>query len=192
MADEGFDFLGFHFHKKPSKRTRRLVPYAWPSGKAMRGVRAKIRQQTERCRLRVDLAELVAGLNRVIRGGRNYCPRGQLHQEACRSGSVRAASAVDLSCGNVRDRAAMCGRRGMRRGFGGVDWSASTPQDGVTYRLACREVKVVGQPYEGKPHVRFEVAGGGNQDVGPRRHSLTLPADASSLRSYLASASGGR
>jgi hypothetical protein len=72
MADEGFDFLGFHFHKKPSKRTRRLVPYAWPSGKAMRGMRAKIRQQTERCRLRVDLAELVAGLNRVIRGWRNY------------------------------------------------------------------------------------------------------------------------
>jgi RNA-directed DNA polymerase len=72
MVDDGFDFLGFHFHKKPSKRTRRLVPYAWPSGKAMRGVRAKIRQQTERCRLRVALAELVQGLNRVIRGWRNY------------------------------------------------------------------------------------------------------------------------
>jgi hypothetical protein len=28
MADEGVDCLGFHFHKKPSKRTRRLVPYA--------------------------------------------------------------------------------------------------------------------------------------------------------------------
>ncbi len=71
MADEGVDFLGCHVHKKPSKRTRRLVPYAWPSGQARRGVRAKIRQQTERCRLRVDLAELVAGLNRVIRGWRN-------------------------------------------------------------------------------------------------------------------------
>jgi hypothetical protein len=71
----------------------------------------------------------------------------------------------------------MCGRRGMRRGFGGVGWSASPHQDGDTYRLACREVKVVGKPYEGKPHVRFEVAGGGNQDFGPRRHSLTLPAD---------------
>jgi group II intron reverse transcriptase/maturase len=26
MADDGVDFLGFQFHKKPSKRTRRLVP----------------------------------------------------------------------------------------------------------------------------------------------------------------------
>jgi RNA-directed DNA polymerase len=42
----------------------------------MRGVRAKIRQQTERCRLRVARAELVQGLNRVIRGWRNYCRVG--------------------------------------------------------------------------------------------------------------------
>jgi hypothetical protein len=42
----------------------------------MRGVRAKSRQQTERCRLRVDLAELVEGLNRVIRGWRHYVREG--------------------------------------------------------------------------------------------------------------------
>jgi RNA-directed DNA polymerase len=66
MADDGCDVLGFHVHKKPSQRTRRLGPYAWPSGKARRGVRAKIRQQTERGRLRGDRAELVAGLHRVI------------------------------------------------------------------------------------------------------------------------------
>ena len=29
----------------------------------------------------------------------------------------------------------------------------------------CLRKKVVGEPYEGKPHVRFEVAGDGNQDV---------------------------
>ncbi len=42
----------------------------------------------------------------------------------------------------------------------------------MEYSLACREVKVVGKPYEGKPHVRFDVAGDGNQDmVGLVRHS---------------------
>jgi RNA-directed DNA polymerase len=75
-ADEGVDFLGCHVHKQPAQRTRRLVPYAWPSGNARRGVRAKIRHQTERCRLRVDLAALVEGLNRVIRGWRHYCRVG--------------------------------------------------------------------------------------------------------------------
>ncbi|MEK7996390.1 MAG: reverse transcriptase domain-containing protein, partial [Planctomycetota bacterium] len=72
MKEEGFDFLGFHFHKRPSKQTGRLAPYAWPSQKAMKAVRAKVREQTERRRLRVDLPELVNGLNRVIRGWRNY------------------------------------------------------------------------------------------------------------------------
>ena len=48
-----------------------------------------------------------------------------------------------------------------------------------------RKVKVVGKPYEGKPHVRFEVAGGGNQDLGARRHSLTLPADGADAYSAL-------
>src|SRR3990170_1435795 len=56
--------------------------------------------------------------------------------------------------------------------------------------------KVVGEPDEGKPHVRFDVAGDENQDMvialrhsrkkwretschhlNPRRHPLTLPAD---------------
>lgn len=72
MGREGFDFLGFHFHKLPSRRTGRLVPYFWPSQKAMRVVREKIRRETARSRLRVDLRELVGTLNRIIRGWRAY------------------------------------------------------------------------------------------------------------------------
>jgi Group II intron, maturase-specific domain len=72
LGRDGFDFLGFHFHKRPSRRTGRLVPYAWPSQKAMQTVREKIRQQTEPTRLRVDLGELVGTLNRIIRGWRAY------------------------------------------------------------------------------------------------------------------------
>jgi hypothetical protein len=72
LGKEGFDFLGFHFQKRPSRRTGRLVPYAWPSRKAMKAVRERIRQQTERTRLRVELGELVGALNRIIRGWRVY------------------------------------------------------------------------------------------------------------------------
>jgi hypothetical protein len=57
-------------------------------------------------------------------------------------------------------------------------WRPSISQDDAEHDLECRKPKAGGEPYEGKPHVRFEVAGGGNQDLGPRRHSLTLPADA--------------
>ena len=76
MDSGGFDFLGFHFHKLPSKRTGRLVPYAWPSQKAMAAVRAKIREQTERTRLRVDLRELIGELNHIIYGWRAYFSLG--------------------------------------------------------------------------------------------------------------------
>ena len=72
LGREGFDFLGFHFQKRPSRRTSRLVPYLWPSQKAMKTVRERIRQQTERTRLRVELGALVGALNRIIRGWRAY------------------------------------------------------------------------------------------------------------------------
>jgi hypothetical protein len=42
----------------------------------------------------------------------------------------------------------------------------------VVEDLESTRKKVVGEPYEGKPHVRFEVAGDGNRDmVEVLRHS---------------------
>ena len=72
MDREGFDFLGFHFRKLPSRRTGRLVPYAWPSQKAMKAIRGRIRVATLRTRQRVELRELIASLNVQIQGWRNY------------------------------------------------------------------------------------------------------------------------
>ena len=76
LGSDGFDFLGFHFHKRPSRRTGRLAPYAWPSQPAMKAVRAKIRVLTDRSRLYVELPELVGSLNRIIRGWRTYFSQG--------------------------------------------------------------------------------------------------------------------
>jgi len=72
MGEEGFDFLGFHFHKLKSKKSGKLLPYIWPSQKAIKAVREKIRQITARKRLSNPLEEVVKYLNRVIRGWRNY------------------------------------------------------------------------------------------------------------------------
>ena len=78
-----------------------------------------------------------------------------------------------------------------------MEWSTFICQEYVDRGLECLRKKVVGKPYEGEPHVRFEVAGDGNQDrdgllrhsqrkrgatdrpgLRLRRHSLTLPATA--------------
>ena len=72
MGQDGFDFLGFHFHKKKSKRSNKLLPYNWPSPKAMMSVRSKIHFITERMRLSNSLSEVIKFLNQVIRGWRNY------------------------------------------------------------------------------------------------------------------------
>ena len=72
MGQDGFDFLGFHFHKKESKKSGKLLPYIWPSQKAMMSIRSKIHFITERMRLSNTLPEMIKFLNRVIRGWRNY------------------------------------------------------------------------------------------------------------------------
>jgi len=72
MGQDGFDFLGFHFHKKKSKKSGKLLPYNWPAPKAMQAVRSKIHFITERKRLSNSLTEVIKFLNRVIRGWRNY------------------------------------------------------------------------------------------------------------------------
>jgi len=76
MGQEGFDFLGFHFHKLKSKKRKKLLPYIWPSQKAMKAVREKIRLITTRKRLSNPLTEVIKYLNRVIRGWRNYFRTG--------------------------------------------------------------------------------------------------------------------
>ncbi len=72
MNTEGFDFLGFHFRKSRSKNTGKLVPYLWPSNKAMKSIRRRIHEITDRRMFRLSMDALVKNLNSVIRGWRNY------------------------------------------------------------------------------------------------------------------------
>lgn len=76
MEQEGFDFLGFHFHKVITKRTGKLAPICWPSQKAMKSVRSKIKEITGRQNMRISQEEQIAKLNPLIRGWRNYFKAG--------------------------------------------------------------------------------------------------------------------
>ena len=80
---EGLDFLGCHFHARMSGRLweqKRIVRYylhRWPSQRAMKRLRDKIRDRTGRNRAGVkDIREVIADLNPLLRGWGNYFRTG--------------------------------------------------------------------------------------------------------------------
>jgi group II intron reverse transcriptase/maturase len=162
MGQAGCEFLGFHFHKLVSKQTHTHLPYMWPSQKAMKTVRKKLHDITARKRLSNPLSEVVKYLNRVIRGWRGYFRIGNSRQKVIQlDRSVRR-----------RLRHWVRTQKGARGHWDGRAFERLLAQSGLEYfyqvgrcggSAGMRQAKVVGEPDAGKPHVRFEVAGGGNQ-----------------------------
>jgi RNA-directed DNA polymerase len=79
---EGLDFLGCHFRARMSgrqweqKRIRRYYLHRWPSQRAMKRLRDKIRDRTGRNRAGTDIRDVIADLNPVLRGWGNYFRTG--------------------------------------------------------------------------------------------------------------------
>jgi RNA-directed DNA polymerase len=80
---EGFDFLGCHFHARMSgrlweqRRVRRYYLHRWPSGKAMKRLREKVKARSGRNRVGVkDIRLIIEELNLVLRGWGNYARTG--------------------------------------------------------------------------------------------------------------------
>jgi RNA-directed DNA polymerase len=80
---EGLDFLGCHFHARMSGRLweqQRIVRYylhRWPSQRAMKRLRDKVRERTGRNRVGVkDIREVIADLNPLLRGWGGYFRTG--------------------------------------------------------------------------------------------------------------------
>jgi RNA-directed DNA polymerase len=72
-SKEGFDFLGFHLRKVESWKWRgRWYLQRWPSSRAMKQIRARIRQLTDRRYAGLPLETVVKRLNLVLRGWGNY------------------------------------------------------------------------------------------------------------------------
>jgi RNA-directed DNA polymerase len=79
---EGFDFLGCHLRKRLSgaiwERSRRRLYFLqrWPSARAMRRVRQRVKELTPRSRCHADLRAVIAQLNPVLRGWGGYFRTG--------------------------------------------------------------------------------------------------------------------
>ena len=79
---EGFDFLGCHLHARMSGRLweqKRIVRYylhRWPSQRAMKNARTRVRALTGRNRVGVDLADTIKVLNLFLRGWGGYFRTG--------------------------------------------------------------------------------------------------------------------
>ena len=82
---EGFDFLGCHLHKRLSgtiwERTRKRLYFLhrWPSQRAMKQIRQRVKQLTPRGRCHTDIREVIGQLNPVLRGWGNYFRTGNAH-----------------------------------------------------------------------------------------------------------------
>ena len=68
---ESFDFLGYSFRKALNQKKTKVVAYFWPSQKAERTIREKIRKITNPCRP-IKVEKVIEQLNPVIRGWVNY------------------------------------------------------------------------------------------------------------------------
>jgi RNA-directed DNA polymerase len=78
---EGLDFLGCHFRARVSGRllergVRRYYLQRWPSQRAMKRVRQKIKARTGRGRVGEDIRDVIADLNPILRGWGNYFRTG--------------------------------------------------------------------------------------------------------------------
>lgn len=70
-AEESFDFLGYSFKKALNPKKTKKVAYFWPSQKAERAIKEKVRKITNPARP-IKVGQVVKELNSVIRGWVNY------------------------------------------------------------------------------------------------------------------------
>jgi RNA-directed DNA polymerase len=74
--DEGFVFLGMHIQRRRQRGSPKHYVYTYPSAKAIKAIKAKVRTKTNRSTTNQDLAYLLRSLNATLRGWANYFRHG--------------------------------------------------------------------------------------------------------------------
>jgi len=82
-GNEGFDFLGWHFHARMSGRLweqRRIIRYylhRWPSQRSMKRARQRVKALTARSQVGQELSVVIGRLNPFLRGWGNFFRTGK-------------------------------------------------------------------------------------------------------------------
>jgi len=74
--DEGFVFLGMHIQRRHKRGSPKHYVYTYPSAKAVKAIKAKVRALTNRSTTNQDLADLLRRLNATLRGWATYFRHG--------------------------------------------------------------------------------------------------------------------
>ena len=160
---EGLDFLGCHFRARMSGRLwvqKRIVRYylhRWPSQAALARVRAKVRAHTGRNRLGVDIRDVIADLNPILRGWGNYFRTG--------NAAIKFVQ-IDRYV-TWRLNRLIVKKRGRNLRAGQADqWNAGVvsrarPAPVIRHHplpkgCVTMSQKIIGKPCAGKPHARIE------------------------------------
>jgi RNA-directed DNA polymerase len=139
-GEQGFDFLGFHHHKVESWRWRgRYYLQRWPSDRAMRQVRAKVREATSRRDVGRAVEWVVADLNHVLRGWARISATATRRGSSPRS-TTTSTSAWRSSPASSTDATAGIGSA-TTPGRGPAGWgpTVSAGQRGMGLRMPCGE-----------------------------------------------------
>jgi len=79
---EGFDFVGFTYREGISPKTGKLVRVKVPRMKSMKSFRSKVKARLQDTVLGTPISEVVAAVNRQLRGWVNYFKIGQCYSVA--------------------------------------------------------------------------------------------------------------
>jgi len=134
-AAEGFDFLGMHFRLRPMRSNpKRLFCYRWPSTKAMRSIRTKVRDAIGYDDI-YSLDQKIQAINPILRGWCQYFRASNAHRHFKKIDSYVCTKLVNF----LR-------RKHKRRGKGYREHPPSFFERAGLYRLHGKIVRTFRMP----------------------------------------------
>jgi RNA-directed DNA polymerase len=172
---DGLDFLGCHFRARMSGRLweqRGIVRYylhRWPSQRAMTRLRDKVRARSGRNRAGIDIRDVIAELNPILRGWGNYFRTGNAAKKFRQIDRYVAGGYIACLSRSVAATYVLARPISGRSSGSTITACTAAEAPSATRRLRNHVKKIIGKPCAGKPHARIERGmGNGSAPRTPR------------------------